>query len=183
MNWQIEGLEHWQGGSVLTCWHGEILLAAALVRHLARANEVVAPMVREYGTPRLMARFIEWVGLTLVYLPPYEAGQQRREVMAERLIPLLHAGKSIFFAADGHRAPARRAQEDPIWVAHSAGVPLLPFAAIATPVVTLPTWDQKQLPLPTSRIRVILDRPFPADDNTDQLATRLQHLHTKAIYP
>jgi lysophospholipid acyltransferase (LPLAT)-like uncharacterized protein len=178
MNWHLEGLSHWQTGSILTCWHGEILLAAALVRHVERANEVVAPMVRDYGTPRLMARFIEWVGLNLVYIPPYEAGEARRSAMAETLIPLLNAGKSIFFAADGHRAPAHHPQEDPLWLARTAQVPLLPFACSATPAIPLPTWDRKQLPLPTSRISVILDSPFPTDSTPHQLATRLHHLHT-----
>lgn len=180
MKWHIEGLHHWQTGSVLTCWHSEILLAAALIRHVGRAQEVVAPMVREYGTPRLMARFIQWVGLNLVYIPPYEAGEARRTAMAEQLIPLLRAGKSVFFAADGHRAPAFTPREDPLWLAHTAAVPLLAFASIATPSLTLPTWDRKQLPLPTSQITTILSTSVDSTTAPSQLATCLQHLHTKA---
>jgi lysophospholipid acyltransferase (LPLAT)-like uncharacterized protein len=152
MRWSIDGLDHWDRASVLTCWHGEILLAAALVRHVGRAAQVVAPMVREYGTPRLMARFIRLVGLDLHYIPPYEAGDARREAMARTLIPLLHSGKSIFFAADGHRGPAREPQSDPLWLAREAGVPLLPFACAAAPALTLTTWDSKHVPLPTASL-------------------------------
>jgi len=178
MKWHLEGLTHWPAGSILTCWHSEILLAAALVRYVERAQEVVAPMVREYGTPRLMAQFIQWVGLDLVYIPPYEAGEARRAAMAERLIPLLHAGKSLFLAADGHRAPAHHPQEDPLWLARVANAPLIPFACTATPALTLPTWDRKQVPLPTSQVCVMLSPPLPLESTPTQLATRLQHLHT-----
>lgn len=180
MKWHIEGLHHWQTGSVLTCWHSEILLAAALIRHVERAQEVVAPMVREYGTPRLMARFIEWVGLNLLYIPPYEAGEARRTTMAAELIPLLHAGKSVFFAADGHRAPAFQPQEEPLWLARTAAVPLLAFASTATPVLTLPTWDHKQVPLPTSQITTILSSSLAPTTTPSQLATCLQQLHIEA---
>lgn len=177
MQWHIEGLHHWQSGSVLVCWHGEILLAAALVRHVNRANEVVAPMVSEYGTPRLMARFIRWVGLDLTYIPPYEAGAARRTAMSETLIPRLQAGKSVFFAADGHRAPARVPREDPLWLAQTAGVSLIPFACSAIPSLTVPTWDQKQVPLPMSHIHIAIGSSLPPSATPAQLATELQHLH------
>jgi lysophospholipid acyltransferase (LPLAT)-like uncharacterized protein len=177
MNFHIEGLSRWHPGSVLTCWHGEILLAAALVRHVKRADEVVAPMVREYGTPRLMARFIRWVGLDLVYIPPYEAGAYRQQVMEESLIPLLHAGKTIFMAADGHRAPARAPQDDPLRLAQTARVPIIPFACFAAPVLTMPTWDRKQLPFPNSLIRVALGASLPPLSTPTHLATELQQLH------
>lgn len=183
MKWHIEGLHHWQTGSVLTCWHREILLAAALIRHVGRAQEVVAPMVREYGTPRLMARFIQWVGLNLVYIPPYEAGEARRTVMAAELIPLLRAGKSVFFAADGHCAPAFEPQEDPLWLARTAGAPLHAFASTAIPALTLPTWDRKQVPLPLGQITTILSASLASTTTPSQLATCLQHLHTIAGSP
>ncbi len=178
MKWNIEGLDLWQTGSVLTCWHSEILLAAALIRHVERAQEVVAPMVNSYGTPRLMAPFIQWVGLDLVMIPPYEAGDARRTAMAEQLIPLLHQGKSVFFAADGHRAPAFQPREDPIWLARTAGVPLLPFACKASPSLTLPTWDRKQLPLPVGEMHVLLSSLRPRQTTPLHLATCLQQLHT-----
>lgn len=161
MRWTIEGLEQWQRGSVLTCWHGDLFLAAALVRHLGRASEVIAPMVREYGTPRAMALFIRQLGLQLAYIPPYEAGEARRQAMATTLIPQMAAGKSAFFAADGHRAPARQPQSDPLWLAHTAAVPLLTMAFTATPALILPTWDSKILPLPFSRITVTIHAIAP----------------------
>src|SRR5690606_37127283 len=146
--------------------------------HVGRAAQVVAPMVREYGTSRAMARFIRLVGLDLVYIPPYEAGEARQQAMAETLIPLLHSGKSVFFAADGHRAPAFEPQEDPLWLARTANVPLLPFACRADPAITLPTWDKKRVPLPFSRLSVTIGAPLPAAATRDELARRLGGRYT-----
>jgi lysophospholipid acyltransferase (LPLAT)-like uncharacterized protein len=164
----------------MTCWHGEILLAAALVRHLGRASELVAPMVREYGTPRAMARFIRWVGLELIYIPPYEAGEARREAMTDTLIPLLRSGKSLFFAADGHRAPAHVPQDEPLWLARAAGVPLLPFACAATPALTLPTWDRKRLPLPNSHVAFAVSGALAEGATPAELAETLATLGERA---
>lgn len=159
LDWRLSGFEAWDQGAVLVCWHGEIMLGAALLLHLGRASDCCAPIVPEYGQSALMTEFVHQLGLQPIHVPGYERPDERQRAL-KRLIPRLQAGQSLFLAADGHRAPAYVVKHDPLWLAASAGVPLLPVAFAARPALTLPTWDRKIIPLPRSRVAAVMGKPL-----------------------
>lgn len=180
LRWRLAGLERWQGGAVLTCWHGELVLGAALLLHLGRAGECLAPLVREYGQSGPMGDFARALGLTPVPVLGYEEPEARRSALAA-LVPALRAGQSVFLAADGHRAPARVPRPDPLWLAAQAGVPLLPLALAAHPALTLPTWDRKTLSLPRSRAALVIAEPMGGGEGEAVLGERLAQARAQAV--
>ncbi len=182
IRWSIRGIEAWQGAVILTSWHSDILAAAALIVHMGRAGEVYAPIVREYGTSTLMTAFVKSLGMNAIFIPPYEQALARHEALLH-LIPLLRQGNSLFFAADGHRPPARVPQDEPPWLALEAGVPLLPFACHISPALRLPTWDKKWLPLPGSRISVGVSAPLTDAITAADVARRLDSAYHTARQP
>lgn len=179
LRWRLAGLERWQGGVVLACWHGELVLGAALLLHLGRAEECLAPLVREYGQSGPMGDFARALGLTPLVVPGYEEPEARRAALAT-LVPALRTGRSVFLAADGHRAPRYFPRSDPLWLAAQAGVPLLPLALAAHPFVTLPTWDRKVLPLPSSRAALAIAEPMDGSEEEAALAERLAAARVQA---
>lgn len=177
--WSITGMQTWQSAAILTSWHSDILAAAALIVHMGRANEVYAPIVREYGTSTSMTAFVKTLGMNATFIPPYEQAEARREALLA-LIPLLREGYSLFFAADGHRAPARVPRDEPPWLAAEANVPLLPFACHVSPAMRLPTWDKKWLPLPGSRISVAVAEPLIGNSPGADVAHHLESAYHQA---
>lgn len=159
LDWRLSGFEAWTRGAVLVCWHGEIMLGAALLLRMGRTSECWAPIVPEYGQSGLMTEFVHQLGLQPIDVPGYERPDERQAAL-ERLMPRLRGGQSVFLAADGHRAPAHVVRHDPIWLAARAGVPLLPVALAARPALTLPTWDRKVIPLPYSRVAAVMGKPL-----------------------
>lgn len=180
LDWRLSGLEHWDQGAVLVCWHGEIMLGAALLVHLGRTSECWTPIVPEYGQSGLMTEFAHQLGLQPIHVPGYERPDERQAAL-ERLIPRLQAGQSVFLAADGHRAPAHVVRHDPLWLAARAGVPLLPVALAARPALTLPTWDRKVIPLLRSRVAAMVGEPMGKDVTTQMVRQRLEGLKNKAL--
>ena len=78
---------------------------------------------------------------------------------------------------DGPRGPARVAQPGAIWLAKVTGNPVLPFHLEAARHWTAPSWDASQVPLPFSRISLVVGEPLwvPGDADTAMLeAKRLE---------
>lgn len=178
-DWHISGLEWWHEGAILLCWHGEIVLAAAFIVKIERATGCWTPIVREYRLSHFMTQFVHHLGLHPVYVPGYEHPAPRRVALA-RLTSILQNGQHVFLAADGHRAPAYRIQEDPLWLAKQAQVPILPIALAASPALILPTWDKKSIPFPMSRVAVAIGPPIKEDITAQALHLRLSTLKKQA---
>lgn len=177
--WRVAGLDHWRGGVVLTLWHGQIVLGAALLHHLGRAADCIAVVVPEYGQSSAMSAWARDLGLAVALVPGYGDLAARRAAL-RALVPLLAAGKSVVLPADGHRAPAGVVRNDPLWLAGEAGVPLLPVALAARRAVRLPTWDRKALPLPFSRVGVAIAAPMAGAVDALALTRRIDLLAGQA---
>jgi lysophospholipid acyltransferase (LPLAT)-like uncharacterized protein len=178
LRWHITGLEAWQTGSVLTLWHGQIVLGAALLQHLGRAAECWAVVVPEYGQSAAMSGWARGLGIQVALVPGYEQPAARRAALGA-LIPRLQAGQSIILPADGHRPPAEQVRPDAGWLATAAQVPLLAIALSARPALTLPTWDRKPIPLPASHIGVAvatLTAPAALKQHLIELTIQARHL-------
>ncbi len=87
--------------------------------------------------------------------------------------------------ADGSRGPARAAQKGPLYLARETQGAILPVAVAARHKFTFNTWDRFELPLPLSRIAILVGDPirvWPEDRGPAleakrlELETRLNHL-------
>ncbi|MGB0384990.1 MAG: hypothetical protein ACPGWR_09225, partial [Ardenticatenaceae bacterium] len=185
LDWRLSGVEAWREGAVLLCWHGEIVLGAGFirqvrqVRQVTRAAECWVPIVPEYGQSRMMTEFVRQLGLHPFHVPGYECPDERR-VALSRLIPILQSGQSVFLAADGHRAPAHVLEQDPLWLAASANVPLLPIALAARPAFRLPIWDRKLVPLPRSRAAAVIAPAMRGNVTPEEVRAQLAHCAERA---
>jgi len=102
----------------------------------------------------------------------------------------LAAGRTVGFALDGPRGPARVAQPGAVWLAKSTGNPVVPFHLEADRHWTLGSWDRTQIPKPFSRVSVVVGEPFEvAADASDEdltaacrtLEARLAVLEARAL--
>ncbi|MDD5642990.1 MAG: hypothetical protein PHX53_15175, partial [Syntrophales bacterium] len=91
--------------------------------------------------------------------------------------------------ADGSRGPARVAQKGPLYLGRVTGAPLIPLAVAARRKTTFNTWDRFELPLPFSRLAVLVGEPLylqPTDrgslleDRRRELETRLNLLFNQS---
>ncbi len=80
----------------------------------------------------------------------------------------LAEGKTVGFALDGPRGPARVAQPGAVWLAKATGNPVVPFHLEADRYWTLRSWDRTQIPKPFGTVSVVVGEPFEvASDASD----------------
>jgi lysophospholipid acyltransferase (LPLAT)-like uncharacterized protein len=76
------------------------------------------------------------------------------------LIRTLKQGAPVAFTVDGPRGPRHQVQQGVTWLASYSQHPILPFHIEAQKAKTLRSWDQFQIPLPFSRVRVDIAPPI-----------------------
>jgi lysophospholipid acyltransferase (LPLAT)-like uncharacterized protein len=69
-------------------------------------------------------------------------------------------GYSCGLIADGSRGPARVAQNGPLYLARITGAPIVPLAVAVSRQKTFQTWDRFVLPLPFSRLALLVGEPL-----------------------
>jgi lysophospholipid acyltransferase (LPLAT)-like uncharacterized protein len=83
------------------------------------------------------------------------SGEEGRQA-ADEVARLVKAGYSTTISPDGPYGPPQVLKKGVLHMALKSGVPIVPLTVSASRFVTWPSWDAKKLPLPFSRIRVIV---------------------------
>jgi len=187
LRWRSEGLDYLEGviragrQPIMAFWHGRILHATVRFRRRGIVviisenfdGEWIAGLIHRfgYGTAR---------GST-------SRGALRALLQLKRE---LAAGKTVGFALDGPRGPARVAQPGAVWLAKATGNPVVPFHLEADRYWTLRSWDRTQIPKPFSTVSVVVGEPFevpPDASDADleaacrELESRLSSLEARAL--
>jgi len=186
LRWRVEGLQHFEGifaagrHPVMAFWHGRILPATFYFR---RRGIVV--MTSENFDGEWIARIIERFGYGTARGSTSRGA--RRALL--QLVRDVQAGRAAGFAIDGPRGPARVAQPGAVWLAGTAGQPLLPFHLEASRFWELRSWDRTQIPKPFSTVALVVGEPLPvasglSDDELEavraDLESRLRALEARA---
>ena len=186
LRWRVEGLQHFEGifaagqHPVMAFWHGRILPATFYFR---RRGIVV--MTSENFDGEWIARIIERFGYGTARGSTSRGA--RRALL--QLVRDVQAGRAAGFAIDGPRGPARVAQRGAVWLAGTAGQPLLPFHLEASRFWELRSWDRTQIPKPFSTVALVVGEPLPvasglSDDELEavrvDLESRLRALEARA---
>ena len=186
LRWRVEGLQHFEGifaagrHPVMAFWHGRILPATFYFR---RRGIVV--MTSENFDGEWIARIIERFGYGTARGSTSRGA--RRALL--QLVRDVQAGRAAGFAIDGPRGPARVAQPGAVWLAGTAGQPLLPFHLEASRFWELSSWDRTQIPKPFSTVALVVGEPLPvasglSDDELEavrvELESRLRALEARA---
>jgi lysophospholipid acyltransferase (LPLAT)-like uncharacterized protein len=188
LRWRVEGLQHFEGvfaagrHPVMAFWHGRILPATFYFR---RRGIVV--MTSENFDGEWIARIIERFGYGTARGSTSRGG--RRALL--QLVRDVEQGRAAGFAIDGPRGPARVAQPGAVWLAGTAGQPLLPFHLEASRSWELRSWDRTQIPKPFSTVALVVGEPLPvasglSDDELEavrvDLESRLRVLEARALH-
>ena len=141
---------------IYTVWHCHLLYPLYYVR---RYYPQLPPMV-VMASPSRDGEFIgevaEGLGFTVRYGSRRKGGVQALKQMTG----YFKEGYSCGLIADGSRGPARVAQKGPLYLARETGAPLVPLAVASSRKVNFNTWDRFELPLPFSRLVVLVGEPL-----------------------
>jgi lysophospholipid acyltransferase (LPLAT)-like uncharacterized protein len=105
-------------------------------------------------------------------------GEEGRKA-ARELVELLSKGWWTVISPDGPYGPEGVLKKGVLHIAMHSRAPILPVQFIASRTFVLPSWDRKLLPLPFSRITVVIGEPIKVTEvNFDRAAGLLEERMT-----
>lgn len=93
-----------------------------------------------------------------------------------KLLGKMKEGYTVGVAADGPRGPRHEAKAGVSFLAHKAGIKIIPMGVAFTPNLTFKkSWDQYQLPLPFCKTVIYAGEPITMPDleNVAEINTRI----------
>ncbi len=146
-------------------WHGR-MIAFPFFKPSSRVMHVLISLHRD---GELIAKVIRHFSIRTI------RGSSSRCARAatRQLLDQLKAGDNISITPDGPRGPVFQAEKGAILLAKLAGKPLIPVSFSAQRARRLRTWDRFMIPLPFSKLLLIVDAPFFVSEH-DSHAQRLQ---------
>jgi lysophospholipid acyltransferase (LPLAT)-like uncharacterized protein len=141
---------------VLAFLHGQQMALLA-----ARGTAPVAVLVSHSKDGEVQARVMRTLGFRIARGSSSRGGATG----LMRIVRLIQGGLDAAFAVDGPRGPARVPKPGAARAARLGGAALVPVAsASARKIVLRRAWDAFEIPLPFSRVAVVLGAPIvPAD--------------------
>lgn len=163
LRWRVHGEEHIApmleaGERFIPCvWHQRQLVAIAYLRRLARRGVVPGALVSPSKDGELAARVLPKLGVVAV------RGSGRRSgalAMRDMYIAIKDQNLSPLITPDGSTGPPHEFKPGAIMLARLSGSAVVPLSYAATRGVFLRTWDRLLIPLPFSRVEVVLGAPI-----------------------
>jgi len=140
---------------ILALWHGQILPLLAFKRR--RRTAAMVSLSRDGDVLAAAFRLLDLHSV--------------RGSTSRNARPALHAMVRTLrdqwdgaFAVDGPRGPWHQPQAGALLAASRAGGVVVPFAAACSSCWSLRSWDRFQIPLPFSRVAVVLGAPLEPRD-------------------
>jgi lysophospholipid acyltransferase (LPLAT)-like uncharacterized protein len=132
-------------------WHGRMLALCFSHRRLR-----IHIMVSEHRDGEMIAQTIRLLGFIPVRGSTTRGGIKALFQMAHRA----SAGYDLAITPDGPRGPGFHVQQGVITLAQRTGMPIIPVANSASWKITLSSWDRYVIPLPFSRVAILLGAPI-----------------------
>lgn len=137
-------------GHVLAIWHQNLF--AGILAQLGQPHTVMVSRSRD-GDP--VANLCSRLGNVVVRGSSAKRGVDKGGKEAkEEMIEVLCTGIPGAITVDGPSGPARQVKPGIIDIARRAGVPILPYLAVAEHAWEFRSWDRFRLPMPFSRVHV-----------------------------
>ena len=139
---------------VLAFWHEYNLAAATAAWRLRRQRHHIS-FSTQTTRGEVMTAMLVALGSGSVALPA-EGRRAEAARLSLTLARLGREGASPVVSPDGPVGPYRRAKPGALIVARESGLPVQPWAVVATPAIRLTRrWDRHVVPLPFCRLRVV----------------------------
>lgn len=131
-------------------------------------NSQVGVLVSRHEDGELPARLIRRFGLI-----PVRGSATRGGVAAvKEMIRLVRNGHSLGVTPDGPRGPRFRMKPEVVKLARKLSLPVVPVGVAYGWKWMAPSWDRYELPLPGSRVAVVLGDPLDPHTLTPEEAER-----------
>ncbi|MGD2016631.1 MAG: lysophospholipid acyltransferase family protein [Planctomycetota bacterium] len=141
-------------GCIAVLWHGRMATAAPV---FAGVNTVI--LVSMSGDGELANTTLQRLGYRTLRGSSSRYGVRALKAMRE----MLRGGGAVAITPDGPRGPMHRVNRGAAFLARDSGLPILPFGFAAARAARLHSWDRFTLPLPFSRVQVVIGDPIQVD--------------------
>ncbi|MEM8710353.1 MAG: lysophospholipid acyltransferase family protein [Planctomycetota bacterium] len=139
------------------CWHQRQIFAICYLRRLTKLGVNPGALVSPSKDGELGARLLAKLGVAAV------RGSGRRSgalAMRDMYIAIKEQNLSPLIAPDGSTGPPHEFKPGAIMLARLSGSPVVPLSFAATWAIKLRTWDRLLVPLPFSRVEVVIGEPI-----------------------
>jgi lysophospholipid acyltransferase (LPLAT)-like uncharacterized protein len=157
----LTGLEAVGRLPIYTFWHDRIFAGTYFFR-----DRGIYVMSSKSFDGEYIARFVQRFGFRVVRGSSSRGGMRALVGM----IRAMRNGSPTAFTVDGPRGPRYKAKSGPVVLAQTTGEPLLPFVVETRHYTTVASWDRLQVPMPFSRVAVIIGEPLFVEEGADQEA-------------
>lgn len=138
---------------IITFWHNRICaITLTFLRRYPLLRRGVVVLTSPSRDGEILARVMAAFRMGAVRGSSSRRGSQALLELTEKL----HQGFDVAITPDGPRGPKYHLQPGLILLARSTGTPILPVHARFSHAITLKSWDGFRIPLPFSRVDVII---------------------------
>lgn len=165
MNEEVRGRvrERW-GAAIFAIWHSRLLYPAYHFRH--RDLQTIISRSRD---GEIIAKVVQRWGYHVVRGSTSRGGSEAFRELLRRL----EAGRDVVITPDGPRGPREEVQPGIIALSRMTGYPIVPVSYDASRRILLRSWDRFLVPLPFSRIRIVVGEPIPPDADEESLREKV----------
>jgi lysophospholipid acyltransferase (LPLAT)-like uncharacterized protein len=155
--WEVRGMHHLESiladgrRAIFTSWHACIFGATWFWR-----NRGIVVMSSQSRDGEFTGRFIKRFG----YGTARGSSARRAGRALVEMAECLESGIDVGFTIDGPRGPALLAKTGAVTIARHTGQAILPFHVAPRRFVSLGSWDRMEIPLPFTRMVVLIAEPI-----------------------
>jgi len=176
--YQIEGQKHVDrvhaAGRplIIAAWHGMTMMLMGYLYSREDLSRYVS-VVPDDPRGEVLSIFARRLGSTATFPISMEANSM---VAARRLLAMIRQmkqGNSLYLNPDGPDGPTHEPKKGVVFIARKAGALIIPTGAFTTTAYHIPRWDRYTIPLPFSRIAILLAEPLEVPPGVDLEQARL----------
>ena len=150
---------------ILAAWHGMTMMGRCYFFRFSSSHRYVGlvPADRRGNTLATWSR--------LLGIEPYSVDHYSTSLSQARgvvhFVRAVKRGANALINPDGPDGPPYVVKPGVVYIAQKTGARLLPVAAFTATKYTLKRWDRYSVPLPFSRIAIVVGEPVPAPRDGD----------------
>lgn len=140
------------------CWHQRQVFVISYLRRMRAKGLRPGALVSPSKDGELAARLLGHLGVTAVR----GSGRRSGALALRDLYSAIRASDVCpLITPDGSTGPPREFKPGAIMLARLSGTPVVPVSYACTYGIKLRTWDRLLLPLPFTRVQIVIGEPVP----------------------
>lgn len=159
-------------GQLILLWHNRLFMGIGALRRTALAKRKLYALVSASRDGAKLSEFLKGLGIE-----PIRGSSSRRGAVATReLLKVLADGNNVAITVDGPRGPCYKAQPGAALLMQLTGAPAIFVGAESECCHTLRSWDRFIVPMPFSRVNILLHRHLPETSRGKDQRAAMQSL-------